>query len=718
MGKQYRLGIFLVLASATGVVGCASSTGTPKEDMDVGGGGGGDDLSVVDLSSTGDAANTTPPDLIPLKQFGDPCTDKSECGSDICIFTGLGGVCSKLCSNDPCPQGYGCYGVLGAIDPGVVSEVCVPENNLICSACTNDQQCGNGAERDLCLPSPSGATFCSRDCSTIGCPAGYQCKSVAVGDAGTFQQCVPNSGACDCNDVNKGITKPCTITTPYSVCTTPSITCNGSASGWGACTPPSTTDKPDDNFTDSNCDGIDGDLTKAVFVDCLGGTDANNGLTPAKAVATINRGITVASALGFDVYVSKCTYTGPVLMAAGVGVYGGYDASNKWQRSNSNVTTISGYSPAVQFDSINAETHLELFTVIGADATGTGGSSYGIRVRNSAGPIYVRTSTVKSGTATGGFVASNGAAGQGKNNNPGGLNYDGQTPGGSTGGAPGQSACGSNGGKGGDGHDGNNGDPGASGNGPSQVTGGGGGPSCGSDASNACGCSHSYNPGPGNQGPDGSVGGNGGAALSIGSISGYDYAPASGSDGTDGQNGSGGSGGGAGGGSYDSCFISCCDTDTGGGGGGGGAGGCHGAHGTAGGGGGASFAIFAFGSTLFVDKCSLTSGKGGDGRNGGNGGTGGTAGGFGNGGPGTTDDADGQPGAQGGAGGRGGAGGSGSGGTGGPSACIGQKSSSVMDTGGSCIPGSGGAAGGGGSNGSTTAPPGQPGQSGPTLTLN
>src|SRR5581483_725761 len=125
-------------------------------------------------------------------------------------------------------------------------------------SCTKDQDCATGASRDLCLASPSGATFCARDCTTIGCPNGFQCKMVTVADM-SMQQCVPNTGSCDCNNTNSGITKGCTIQTPYSVCTTPTITCNGNA-GWGVCTPPSTTDKPDDNFTDSNCDGIDGDI--------------------------------------------------------------------------------------------------------------------------------------------------------------------------------------------------------------------------------------------------------------------------------------------------------------------------------------------------------------------------------------------------------------------------------------------------------------------------
>lgn len=86
-------------------------------------------------------------------------------------------------------------------------------------------------------------------------------------------------------------------------------------------------DPPDDNFVDSNGDGIDGDIAKAVFV-VAGGSDSNPG-TIAAPKATI--GAAIAEAAGdpskTEVYVSLGTYSETVELAAGVSVYGGYNGA-------------------------------------------------------------------------------------------------------------------------------------------------------------------------------------------------------------------------------------------------------------------------------------------------------------------------------------------------------------------------------------------------------
>src|SRR5262249_7884897 len=104
--------------AASGGSGGGGSSGSSGS-----GGGQGDAPGSVDAATDG-----------PMKKgFGEPCNDRTECLSNICIFSGLGGVCSVPCPPIGCPQGYGCYGVLGAIDPDVVSNICVPENNLLCT---------------------------------------------------------------------------------------------------------------------------------------------------------------------------------------------------------------------------------------------------------------------------------------------------------------------------------------------------------------------------------------------------------------------------------------------------------------------------------------------------------------------------------------------------------------------------------------------------------
>src|SRR5690606_27162794 len=59
-----------------------------------------------------------------------------------------------------------------------------------------------------------------------------------------------------------------------------------------ACSVTSSTDDPDDDFEDENCDGIDGDLTKAVFVS-PSGSDSSAG-SMAQPVRSIAKGIELA----------------------------------------------------------------------------------------------------------------------------------------------------------------------------------------------------------------------------------------------------------------------------------------------------------------------------------------------------------------------------------------------------------------------------------------
>src|SRR5262245_58759944 len=222
----------------------------------------------------------------PNVPFGEACTDKSQCASRICIFSGISGYCSETCAGGSCPPGYGCYGVLGVIEPGQVANVCVKANHLPCTACSQSEECSTVA-RDLCLTAPTGGSFCARDCSTIECPQGYVCTDVTV-QGTVFKQCLPASGACDCNAVNAGAKKPCDIETPFGKCSG-TRTCLGAA-GWGDCQPPSTSDEPDGTFTDNDCDGIDGKLDGGIFVAKNGSDGASCGLTYQTPCLTISFG--------------------------------------------------------------------------------------------------------------------------------------------------------------------------------------------------------------------------------------------------------------------------------------------------------------------------------------------------------------------------------------------------------------------------------------------
>src|SRR5262245_52374067 len=80
--------------------------------------------------------------------------------------------------------------------------------------------------------------------------------------------------------------------------------------------------QPDLAFVDSNCDGIDGDETDAIFV-ARSGSDQNRG-TKAAPKREIKAAVTAAALAGKDVYAAAGDYDNRVETVSGVNIYGGY----------------------------------------------------------------------------------------------------------------------------------------------------------------------------------------------------------------------------------------------------------------------------------------------------------------------------------------------------------------------------------------------------------
>jgi hypothetical protein len=619
----------------------------------------------LDASITPDAPTVVDagPDAPPKKGFGDPCTDSMQCQSDICILVSTGGVCSQECGT--CPSGYGCFGVLGAIDPGQVSYVCVPETSQLCSPCQSDTECTQ-IGMDRCVTESTGRSYCGRDCSHVTCPTDYDCVDESIGNT-IYKECVPHSGACDCQSAaQQGAHDPCTITTTLNTTCAGTSTCAG-VSGWGACQPPSSTDNPDATYTDNNCDGIDGDITKGIFVAGGGANTATCGLTYNAPCQTISFGIVRAvQDAKQNVYVQAGTYNEVVVLLNGVNVWGGYDFN--WQRgpytnAANRVTVVGKQDTGAGGDGewLTVRAHDLVVGVTigdmilqGPNAQGTGGSSG--RDGMSSYVIHAKASSVSLVRVE--VVAGNGASGLSGVTGPDAVIVDAQsymvgafggagqqytttcddsTRGG--GGAAATNSCSQspssramNGGGGGQGgtmdtncgvfsldFNARGGDNGAN---ASLVFGSFGVHGNGGSGGGSCGATTPGNPGLVANGAAGGVlaGGYLGGANSL-----YWYARA-GVPGTTGENGSGGGGGGGGGG---------CDNGTdgyGAGGGGGGAGGCAArGGGGGGGGGGGSFGIVATSmSAIALDTCQLfraTAGSGGAGGTGGRGQSGGSGGG-------------------------------------------------------------------------------------------
>jgi hypothetical protein len=391
---------------------------------------------------------------------------------------------------------------------------------------------------------------------------------------------------------------------------------------------PGAADAPELSFTDSNCDGVDGDSSEAVFVDNVDpdASDANPG-TRALPKSTIGGALAAAVAGSKDVYVAEGTYAEAVTLVAGVSIYGGYDPVDEahWNRGRGAIATIFRAAPtsgnhtvAVSATNISsAAVKLQLLRIQAGSTTATAGSVYGVRAVNSPG-LTLEAVTIEAGnggTGAGGTFGLNGPTGSDGSNGTDGSCPD--TGGGAGGGGgqlsvAGDNISGGNGGAGGSnstlgaGGTGMFGQPGAGASGGASGAGGAGGgsvpPSDGVDGSD------------GLSGGDGSSGSGGSGAGSV--VGNFWVGPVSG-NGTSGGNGGGGGGGGGGG-------AGSGNRGNGGGGGGSGGGG-----GTGGGGassGGGSFGLFALNSTAgpgpTVTESVIRSGSGGSGGIGGIGGRG------------------------------------------------------------------------------------------------
>ncbi len=95
---------------------------------------------------------------------------------------------------------------------------------------------------------------------------------------------------------------------------------------------------------DLNCDGVDGDATKAWFV-AKHGNDSNPG-TVAKPFATIGKAFSKATAARRDIYIAGGSYPGN-LVIGGVRLYGGFSTDFAVRDPKSHETTIQGINMSV-----------------------------------------------------------------------------------------------------------------------------------------------------------------------------------------------------------------------------------------------------------------------------------------------------------------------------------------------------------------------------------
>jgi hypothetical protein len=404
----------------------------------------------------------------------------------------------------------------------------------------------------------------------------------------------------------------------------------GAAGAAGVPCAPIGVDDPDDTFTDSNCDGIDGDESKAIFV-APSGTDSGPG-TRQQPVRSIGKAIELAGTAGKAVYACNATYSESISVAGtAVSIYGGYDCAAGWARTNAaRVEVASPSNRALTISQVTGKMVIDRVNFQASSATETGSSSIAAFVVGSK-DVTLSHADLTAGDGGAGVpgagvpalytdldpLARNGHAGLSAAEVLCDLTSSSLCMyglGGIMGGGPGYQPpqCLANnaltwGGQGGDGGNlkiGRNNTKGQAGNPAGPVAGG-----------------------DGNPGRDSAPGAP--AALGFGSVDGSGYSPTNyGADGEPGGMGQAG-GGGDGLASYVVTFISGDIIGTtnyyvvGGGGGSGGSAGCGGWGGKGGGGGGASIALLVVDSTVSLSRGTYKTSKGGPGALGSAGGLGG-----------------------------------------------------------------------------------------------
>ncbi|MFZ5439786.1 MAG: MopE-related protein [Myxococcota bacterium] len=453
------------------------------------------------------------------------------------------------------------------------------------------------------------------------------------------------------------------------------------------CTPTSTTDLPDLNFVDANCDGIDGELNNGVFVS-TGGDDANPG-TRAAPKQTLAAAMTAVVTTGKrDVYVAAGSYTGPLelLGASGINVAGAYHPMT-WQRNFTNQVAVQNGNPALRLDGAS-NVLIQALRLEGSNGTPSAPTAYGAFIKESSA-VKLESLDIRAGNGAPGTAGTAGTPG--RNGAPGGNGEEGcaqdarggdfaafcnfglfvnscggQRPIAGAGGNSGGLSCGYPGGGGGQ---------------PSKQTspndqlssvvpGDNGAAAPAGTGLAGIGAPESTSPtgAPyfGGNGQSG-TGGTNGAGASAGTFGANGFIPSSGGTGTPGTPGRGGGGGGGGAGGWipwTGIGVGNPCQGYGSAGGGGGEGACGGASGGGGSGGGASIGIFLFNAQVSAQGVVTRAGNGGNGGAGGNGGSGGT-GGAGGTSPNPPDSSRATRGGNGGRGGDGGPGGHGGGGAGG-----------------------------------------------------
>ncbi|MEZ4469553.1 MAG: MopE-related protein [bacterium] len=202
---------------------------------------------------------------------------------------------------------------------------------------------------------------------------------------------------------------------------------------------PGQADPLDEAGVDADCDGVDGEADRLIFV-APDGDDAGDGSPdhPLQSLpAALDRAARLPDPQG--VVVGAGRYPGGLSLRAGVHLFGGYDRAAGWARQVTSTTTLHAEGAVdhligVLAVDLDVPTQVADLAITTADAAVPGGSTYGVVARRAPGLRLLRVAIAPGAAAAGspGVAGAPGAAG-----GPGGRGGDcGGDPGGG-----GASAC-------------------------------------------------------------------------------------------------------------------------------------------------------------------------------------------------------------------------------------------------------------------------------------
>ena len=180
-------------------------------------------------------------------------------------------------------------------------------------------------------------------------------------------------------------------------------------------------DEPDPEFLDTNCDDVDGDRNRGIFVSAAAGHDTNEANPGTGAIdnpfRTLPVAVDVAASqlrpilLDAGEYALDATLTIP----AGVQIHGGYrynQALTEWSRAGRNVneTRITGTNIVLRYRDLNRATLLDNVVVVATNAQPATQPSIGLQVINAGDHLTLRDVEVRAGQGGPGRPGSNGSA--------------------------------------------------------------------------------------------------------------------------------------------------------------------------------------------------------------------------------------------------------------------------------------------------------------------